>query len=144
MTPLRNQLLAARSDYQQIHFPGDLAATLPAAPERRPLQFPRALRLAIGLAAALLIFVMGREYQLNRESLAASSLSVTQLDLNHWESTAASFTRVSELPTMQTMAPPQASELLSAVEKPLYDSGNFIVSIGKDLAHHAGALFQMM
>ena len=68
------------------------------------MRLPRPIRLVIGLAAAVLIVVVGRVSLSSRDSLAPASFAVTQLDLNHWESKVAGFTRGSELPIKPSVA----------------------------------------
>jgi hypothetical protein len=151
MTVLRDQLFAARTEYERLRYPGDLADLLPDARERHAGAIAGRRRAVGALAAAIMLFVIGRQVQIGGWLDAPPSLAAIQLELRQWETSAASFTAAAELPkktemvnAVKTVTPPQTADLLSAVKKPVYDSGNFIVSIGRDLAHHADALLHLM
>ncbi len=149
MTELRKQLSAARADYRRMTYAGDLAEILPAIQSTQSPWILSRIALIGGLAAAaaLVIAVWG-----NGVADAVPTQWAMPIDLdarplmNH-----ASLSPALDMRTKSAMSslgiaasvPRQLPDLLAQASKPLIESGHFIFSIGKDLAHHADALFHM-
>jgi hypothetical protein len=139
MSNLRNQLLSARENHQSARYPGDLADILPARQSMasRWVLHPVSRYAA---AAATIVLLSGMAIQAARSGSTA----------HRWQALLPTYKDLPQLPRRGEMAgavkaitPPQVPGLLMDAKQPLVSSGQFIVNIGKDIAHHADALFHM-
>jgi hypothetical protein len=135
MSPLREQLQAARAEHRAARFPGDLASlVLPSAAPLSPWRM-RWVNAGVGLAAAATVMIV----------IGMATLSPSPMQA--WLPSANDLPRMPPRAEMagaiKSVTPPQASDLLMDVKDPLVSSGKFILDIGKDIAHHADALFHM-
>ena len=137
MTDLRNQLESARREYQDIHYPGDLGKLVPSAgvanslatsrPDVFRFRTPHAL---LALAASVL--------------LTASTLALLFKPAHFHRDQLASWHNFSDIrlsSLIDDVTPRQTPQLLTRIQKPIMSSGQFLLNVGKDIAHQADALF---
>jgi hypothetical protein len=141
MSALKQQLQAARREYHAARYPGDLADLLPPAPAqarwRRWAISRGGVGAALATAAAVAILLGGFAVLTSGTGENWRALLPTARDLPHMP-------RQSEMASaMKTITPPEVPDLLRDARRPLVSSGKFILGIGKDVAHHADALFHM-
>jgi hypothetical protein len=142
MSDLREQLHAARSAHRAARFPGDLGLLVDMGEQRLGREAASGgYRWRTGIAAAaVLLLVCGVTFQISGKHLKTNSVSAVLPSLSdiHFTPRPAAMNEA-----VKTLTPPEVPELLMQVKQPLVASGEFIVNIGKDVAHHADALFHM-
>ena len=127
-------------------------AELPQIAPRLTLVFPPLAsgffgRLGLGLAAAAAVVAFGFSIQRGDLSGVASDSrldpSVFAWLLPSAHPSPMAPIRADLAQAMEAVTPPQTPGVLDDIEQPLLDSGKFIVELGRDVAHHADALFRM-
>lgn len=148
MSELRNQLAAARQAYRSQRYPGDLADVLP----RRRAALARGNWSAVaGLAAAAAVLLGLGEFAMVLPARAGERVAITSDDAAfirvRWDDAARPpviAVKAPPMPVAAAMSATPAPMLMSEARQPVVDSAQYIVNVGKDLVHQAGALFNSM
>ena len=143
---------AAAIGLRAVEGDADDNAELDRVASRSTLVFPPLAsgffgRLGLGLAAAAAVVAFGFSIQRGDLSGVASDSrldpSVFAWLLPSAHPSPMAPIRADLAQAMEAVTPPQTPGVLDDIEQPLLDSGKFIVELGRDVAHHADALFRM-